>query len=167
MGWPKFVAKLFLIAMLLSSGCVKYSFKGALPSYLKTIYIPLFNDNTSWPGLQEDLTNKVVDTFVQDNTLKVVSDEDAADLVLRGTIVSITDRKTAITQQEDVEETQVWVTVKIVCMNMHTQKPLWEGSVQNKGIVSGVGNLEERNTAIETAVDEIVQDILNKTIGAW
>jgi hypothetical protein len=63
-----------IIFLFLLSGCLKYSFKGALPSYLKTIAIPLFEDRSRWLGLQEELTLGVVDAFVQDNTYSIRND---------------------------------------------------------------------------------------------
>ncbi len=169
MGWFKkiWLGLLIIFTLLFLGSCVKYSFKGALPSYLKTIYIPLFDDQTAWPGLQEEMTNKVIDTFIRDNTLKVVDSEENADLILKGKILSINEERAAITQQETVKEVKLWVNVQVECLNTHTNKPLWKDQVRNFGLISGAGTLEERNAAISSAVDEIVQDILNNTIAAW
>lgn len=151
----------------LCPGCLKYSFKGALPSYLKTIMIPLFEDRSRWVGLQEKLTLEVVDAFVRDNTLKVVEDEADADLVLEGTILPVQTRRTSITPEEVVEQEQLVVSVKIECMNKHTNKPLWSATVSDFGVVSGSASLEERDLAIDEAVEKVVADILNRTIAAW
>ena len=149
------------------AGCLKYSFKGALPSYLKTIVIPLFEDRSRWVGLQEQLTLEVVDAFVRDNTLKVVEDEADADLVLEGVILPVQTRKTAVTPEEVVEQEQLVVSVKIECLNKHTNKPLWSATVSDFGVVSGSATLEERDLAIDEAVEKVVADILNRTIAAW
>jgi len=169
MVWFKkiIVISVAVVLVLSLQDCVKYSFKGALPSYLKTIYIPLFEDQTAWPGLQEEITNKVVDAFIQDNTLKLVNSEENADLILKGKVVSIDEERAAITQQEVVKEIKLWVNVQVECINTHTNKPLWKSRVRNFGIISGAGNLDERNAAISEAVNEIVLDILNNTIAAW
>jgi len=156
-----------LLFLLVLSGCAHYSFKGALPSYLKTISIPIFDDQSAWPGLQEDLTNRLVDTFIENNSLQVIDDENSADLVLKGTITSVQERYPNITQQENVEETQMWVNVRVQCINSHTKKPLWSGSLSNFGTLSGAGTLDQKNAAVSEAVDKLVIDILNKTIGAW
>ena len=160
---------LLIGVLLLNTSCVKYSFKGALPSYIKTISIPLFEDRSSfrWVGLQEKLTEDVVNAFVQDNTLKVVDDEKNADLLLTGSILSIQTRSTSITQEEVVEEEQLYVTVKVECLNRQTSKPLWSGSISEFGVVSGTGDLAERDQAINEAVEKIVEEILNRTIAAW
>lgn len=165
----KFLFFLLPGLLLLTTGCVKYSFKGALPSYLKTISIPLFEDRSPqhWVGLQEKLTEDVVDRFVQDNTLKVIDDEKNADLLLKGVILNIGTRRTSITREEVVEEEQMVVTVKVECMNKQTDKPLWSGNISEFGVVSGSGDLAARDEAINEAVEKIVEEILTRTIAAW
>jgi S-methylmethionine-dependent homocysteine/selenocysteine methylase len=158
---------MIIIFFLFNIQCVKYSFKGALPSYLKTISIPLFEDNTSWAGLREDLTTQVIDAFINDNTLQVVEDEGAADLLLEGTITRIQEKYVAISQEENIEEKQIWVYVSVKCINQKMDKELWSGSVSDYDVVTGAGTLEELNRAISDATKKIVEDIINKTIAAW
>ena len=168
MAWRNKIGVLFGICIGIAfSGCVKYSFKGALPPDLKTIAIPLFEDHTNWAGLREDLTNKVIDAFVADNTLQVVEDENNADLILYGTIVGLEERYPSITRQEQVRETQIWLRVKINCYNTHTKKPLWQGEVKKFATIQGAGTLQEKNEKISEIADLIVKDIVNKTISAW
>ena len=168
MIWVKKTCILVLTFIMLSvNGCVKYSFKGALPSYLKTISIPLFEDQTSWAGLREDFTTQVIDAFIKDNTLNVIEDEKSADLVLRGTITRIQEKYVAISQEENIEEKQIWVFVNVKCINQKIDKELWAGSVSDFDVVSGAGTLDELNTAIANATEKIVEDIVNKTIAAW
>jgi len=157
----------FLFIIIFSTNCVKYSFKGALPSYLKTIMIPSFEDRSRWVGLQEKVGLSVVDAFVRDNTLQVVENEDDADLVLEGTILPVNTRKTSITPGEVVEEEQLVVSVQLECINKHTNKALWSGTVSDFGVVSGSATLDERDIAIDEAVEKVVTEILNRTIAAW
>ena len=80
--------------------CGYYSFTGSIPSDIKTVAVPLFDDNTSFPGVREDLTNNVIDAFINDNTLQVVP-ESKADLVITGTILSIREKAAIITSKEN------------------------------------------------------------------
>lgn len=169
MIWAKkfLFINILLTLLLLGLQCVKYSFKGALPSYLQTISIPLFEDRTSWAGISEEMTNKVVDAFIRDNTLRVIEDEDAADLVLRGAITRIQEKFVEISPGEDVEEKQIWVYVSVKCLNQRTEGDLWSGTISHYGSASGSSTLDDLNFAISTAIDDIVEDIVNKTIAAW
>jgi hypothetical protein len=157
---------LLLLAGLSLLSCGYYSFKGALPSNLKNIAIPLFEDNTAYPGVREDLTNKVVDAFVLDNTLTVV-DESQADLILTGTITSINQRASVLAQGESVEEYQIYVNVKVTCDDVRNSKKLWQKTISQYGVMQGTGSQDERDAAIAEAVEKITEDILNNTLGNW
>ena len=94
------------------SSCGYYSFSGSIPSDIKTIAVPLFDDNTSFPGVREDLTNDIIDAFINDNVLQVVP-ESNADLLITGTILSINEKAAIITTGETVEQYEVYVNVKV------------------------------------------------------
>jgi outer membrane lipopolysaccharide assembly protein LptE/RlpB len=156
-----------LVLLLLLLSCVKYSFRGALPSYLETLYIEDFQDKTNYPGAWESFMQQVTNSFIADNSLKVIEDEKAADLILRGTLMSVQRKPTSINPQEAVQEYQMVLSIKTECFNTHTEKPLWSETISRYGIISGTALRDEIDSAILVAIDQIVEDIISKTIGAW
>ncbi len=146
--------------------CGYYSFKGSLPSHIETVAIPLFEDRTAYPGVRESITNKVIDGFISDNTLQVV-DESKADLMINGTITSISQREATVTSGEVVTNVKVIVSVKVKCEDVKTNKVLYDKNFQQFGLIDANAGLEERNAAIEEAVELITEDIINSTLGAW
>ena len=156
-----------LFILLIISGCGYYSFKGALPSHIKTAAIPLFENNTEYPNVRDDLTNMVVDAFIADNSL-AITDESNADLIISGTIVDIPSPKASLVRVgEQVEEFHVTVKVKVKCEDVKNNKVLWEKSLSEYGIMSGLSDDEEREIAITAALEKITEDILNNTLGYW
>jgi hypothetical protein len=153
-----------LTAFFLSCGF--YSFGGSIPSDIKKIAIPLFDDNTSYPGVREDLTNQVIDGFIADNTLEIAN-ESEADLLLTGTILSIREQAAIVTTDEDVEQFDVYVTVKVKCENLKTGKVWWENTLRRFGTMSGIGSQDQQIEAIQEAIVQIKDDILNNTLANW
>lgn len=163
----KFTKIIFLLIIgFLLSGCY-YSFKGSLPSHLETIAIPLFSDSqVQYPGVREDLTNKLINDFIADNTLKVV-DESKADLLLTGEITSITQQAANVAAGEVVNEYKITVSVKVKCEDIKLSKVLYDKNIQRYGLMdAGAGN-QGIEDAIDEAVVQISEDILNDTLGAW
>ena len=156
----------FLVLFTLSLSCVKYSFRGALPSYLKTIYIEDFQNQTSY-AVREDFMQDVTQAFVNDNSLRVINNPNDADLILSGDITSIRKQPVSITQTEQVQQFQMVVNIKAECMNTHTQKPLWSTSLQRYGIIPGNALQNDIDNAIAVAIGQIVDDIINNTVAAW
>ena len=153
------------VTVLLS--CAKYSFRGALPSNLKTIYIENFDDNTNYPGVYEEFMQKVTSAFISDNSLSIIEQKASADLILSGALTSIQRRPVSITPTEQVQQYQMVLTVKTECMNTHTQKPLWSESISRYGVISGDASRDEIDQANSLSIDQVVEDIIAKTIGAW
>lgn len=155
-----------LTAIGLLTSCWYYSFKGSLPSHIKTIAIPLFDDRTGYPGVRENLTNQVTDEFIADNTLKVVS-EDKADLLLTATISSISQQASTVSAGESVTEYKITISVKVKCEDIKLSKNLFDKNIQQYGLMPADGGLTERDSAIQEALELITDEILNSTLGAW
>jgi hypothetical protein len=148
------------------SSCGYYSFSGSIPSDIKTIAVPLFDDNTSFPGVREDLTNDIIDAFINDNVLQVVP-ESNADLLITGTILSINEKAAIITTGETVEQYEVYVNVKVKCLEVKSGKVWWEKTLSRFGTMGGLDNIDERNQAINVALNDITQDVLDNTLANW
>jgi outer membrane lipopolysaccharide assembly protein LptE/RlpB len=157
---------LLLLVLTLLPACGYYSFKGALPSHIQTIAIPLFDDRTAYPGVRENLTNSVIDAFISDNTLTVV-DETQADVLLTGTITSINQSAATVTSGETVTEYKVTVTVKAKAEDLKTSKMLFDRSFSEYGLMPSQGGQEEFDVAVEEAIERIREDILNATLASW
>ncbi len=155
-----------LLGVLFFNACGYYSFKGSLPSYIRSIAISLFDNQTPDPGVPETLNRYLRDMFIDDNTLKVV-DESKADLLLSGTIESIRQKAAVVRTGEEVTEDQLVVTVKAKCQDLKTSKMLFNKSFSYTVPLSATAGLDQRQQAIDEALKYIAEDILNATLGAW
>src|SRR4030042_2701813 len=98
---------IIILLSLLLGHCGYYSFSGStLPSYLKTIAIPVFDDKTAEVGVRESITDVLIQEFTKDNTLKI-ADTRNADSVLEGTIISIRDQAGAYDANEQVKDIKI------------------------------------------------------------
>jgi len=156
----------FFLLLSLFSSCGYYSFKGALPSHLKTIAIPLFNNATANAGVQENLTNMLTDAFIEDNTLSLV-DETKADIILSGSVNSISVKAAIVEAGESVTESKVMVRVKVKCEDVLKNKVLFDQNFEDYGMKDENAGLDEREAAIASALEQITDKIVNATIGGW
>ncbi len=162
----QFKNSIWLLMIFFLSACGYYSFKGSLPSHIKSIAIPLFDNQTPDPGVPEKLNQLLRDDFINDNTLKVV-DESKADLLLTGTIQPIRVQPAVVRTGEEVTQDKLVVTVKIKCQDLKTSKVLFEKSFSQYSPLAVTAGLEEREQAINSALKIIAEDVLNSTLGAW
>ena len=86
---------------------------------------------------------------------------------MEGSIVSVQKRPVSITQEEVTQEYELQVNVRAECKNTHTNKPLWSGTINKNIPLEGDAVGAEIDAAILEALDQIAEDIVNKTIAAW
>jgi outer membrane lipopolysaccharide assembly protein LptE/RlpB len=100
------IKKLFLLStFLLIAGC-GYHLVGTgttLPSHLKTIAIPVFENKSSQPNIHRDITNSIRQSFINDGRLKVVNTS-KADLVMKGVINNYTLQAVSFTAEDVARE---------------------------------------------------------------
>jgi len=166
-GLAVFILILFSV-LLCITGCV-YSFKGgSVPPHLKTIAIPIVEDQSGYgdPTLRELFTKKLVESFTNDNTLQL-TDRNTADSMLEGVITDVPDVPEVITGSEQVKLRKITVTVRMTFQDMKLRKKVWEKSFSAWGNYPSGGGLTQRNEGIQIAVEKLTEDILNDTVAGW
>ena len=158
-----------LIAVLI--GCIgcPYSFTGAsVPKHLKTIAIPLVDDQSGFgeAGLRERFTTELTNLFIGDNSLEV-ADRTTADSILEGVISSVNDAPSVVTQGESVTKRRITVSVKFVYQDKVQRKKVWEKTFSNWGDYDSGGGLSQRETGLRDAIKKVTEDILLETVSGW
>jgi hypothetical protein len=164
------VVGLFLILnfsfLIFLSGCA-YSFSGSsVPKHLKTIAIPLFEDQSGFgePNLKENFTQSLINLFINDNSLEV-AERNTADSILEGSIVSVVDAPSVISPGEQVSVRRVTITVHVTYQDLKLRKKVWDKNFSNWGEYNTSG--DTRTTALTQAVNKVTEDILIETVSGW
>jgi len=163
-----FLPALVLLLATGLAGCT-YSFTGSsVPPHLKTVSIPLFDDqsNSAEPTLREDITNRLIERFRQDNSLEV-SDQGGSDAVLEGTIASLTDQPTVVTAGESVQKARITITVSATFRDMKLKKTLFDRNFTSWGEYDIGADPAIRMEALTTAIEKLTEDILQDAVSGW
>ncbi len=165
---PFGVVLLLSISCILHAGCY-YSFSGAsVPAHLKTIAIPLVDDQSGYgePTLRELFTTELVQRFRNDNTLEM-GDPSNADALLRGVIVAVREAPVVVSPGEQVTQRRLTVTVRVTFQDLKLRKTVWEKEFSNWGDFPSGGGQTQRNEGLKEAVRKLTEDILNETVSGW
>jgi hypothetical protein len=150
------------------SGCT-YSFKGgSVPPHLKTVAIPIVEDQSGYgdPTLRDLFTQKLVELFTNDNTLQL-TDRNTADSMLEGVVTDVKDAPEVLQGGDQVTLRKITVTVRMTFQDLKLRKKVWEKSFTNWGTYPSGGGLTQRNDGVQTAVEKLTEDILNDTVAGW
>ena len=122
-----------------------------------------FENKTIEYGLSSRMTDLVVDAFLSDGNLKVVSPSDA-DAVLVGTLTNY-ERKPYTYDESDNVSQYVVKLVFDITLKGEGDKELWTERFYSEGIYSADDQTEEDGQAL--AADKLVVDIINRTTKSW
>ncbi|HEY3216076.1 MAG TPA: LptE family protein [Candidatus Eisenbacteria bacterium] len=158
-------------ATLVGASCGYTTSPALLPSHLKTIAVPAFENGTAEPALEREITDAVIARFVADNHLKVV-DERSATAVLRG---KVTLYRNAVfgfsTGRGAAQEYRVTVGTSVKLKDQVKNRELWSDNLvrtANYYVVDVPG--QPARTELDgrkEAVAKIADEILSRTVQGW
>jgi hypothetical protein len=149
-------------------GC-PYSFTGAsVPAHLKTIAIPLVDDQSGFgeAGLREKFTTALTNLFIGDNSLGV-ADRSSADAILEGVITTVRDAPSVVGEKEQVRQRRVTVTAKFILKDMKFRRTMWEKTVSNWGDYDSGGGPSQQQAGLQEAIRKLSEDVLLETVSGW
>lgn len=150
------------------TGCT-YSFRGSsVPSHIKTIGIPIFDDQSGFgeAGLREKFTNAVIARFTNDNSLQV-TEKNGADSMLEGIITSVSSGPSVVGSREQVQKWRITITVEVTYTDLKLRKKVWDKVMSNWGDYEYTGGLSARAEGIQQAINKLAEDILIETVSGW
>ena len=173
---------------LLCIDCGYYSLAGSIPPHIRSISIPLLDNQTAEFGISEGITDNLLEKFTDENVLRVV-DVDNSDSILRGSIVQAEDIPYTYSKEEVVGEYRFTVAIDIEWIDVANDEVLFEkrfkgwgaygigGDISSDEIDNdGDGLIDDEDTdeigdartfATKVAVGKIAQDILNDILTTW
>jgi outer membrane lipopolysaccharide assembly protein LptE/RlpB len=160
-----------LTAGCLLSGC-GYTLKSTIPSYIKTLAVPVVQNNTVEYALADEVTQALVDGFLAEPHLRIVSLRDA-NAVLRGTIVSYRNRVFGYTREERATEYEVVLVVQITFRDLVKNRDLWREdafTVRTTYNVSPVGAAGEARTEADArreVIKKLADQIVSRAVQGW
>lgn len=152
-------------------GCAYTAGSSLLPSHLRTIAIPTFENGTTEYLLEKEITQAVIDKFIADNHLRVV-DERAANSVLRGRIVTYRNAVFGFTGNNRAQEYRVTITVDATFKDLVKNREVWKDPEITKYSNYHVQPVpgDSARTEIQgrrQAVAKIADEILSRTVEGW
>lgn len=164
---------LFVVGLVLYSCKIGYSFTGAsISPEVKTVFIDYFNNRARVvnPMLSQNFTEAMKDKFVNETGLSMRTDQ--GDLEFSGEITGYDVRPLSIQQSEQGRDfasmNRLTVTVKVVFTNNKDHTQDFNSSFSAYFDWESTRSINEvESTAVETIVQQLVEDIFNKSVANW
>jgi hypothetical protein len=155
-----------LVALAAAVGGCGYSLTTRLPSHIKTVAVPPFQNETLEYGLEEEITQAIIDKFTVDNNLRVVMEE-RADSVVYGVIKAYKRRVAGFTAEEIATEYEVAIMMDITVRDRVKSKDLWEEAGMTRTTNYFVDQVESEREGRQPAILQIAADVVSRTVQGW
>ena len=162
---------LALAVLLAAVGCSYSPNPTAFPTHLSTIAVPVFQNRTTQPTLEQQMTQAVIDKFIKNSKLRVVG-EDQADLVVTGSMSAYKNAVFGFNAREQAQEYQVQVTAVVTVKDRVKNRELWKDDAltrtANYFVVSTGGQpAQTEDDGRAAAIDKLADAILSRTTETW
>lgn len=153
---------ILFFGLLFLTGCGYYSFSGStLPGHIKTVHVPLFEDQTAEFGIDQSLTDQIIESITKDNTLKI-ADRRRADALLTGKIVTVREKAAQYTEDEVASNFRIHITIQAKFEDIKRRNIIWEETWTEWGEYDS-----DRETGISEALKKLAENIVNETVSGW
>jgi hypothetical protein len=167
-----------LVLLVSLSGC-GYSLAGrgsSLPSYVRSIGVPLFINSTPVFDLEQILTQRVRLEFIGRGKYQVVPDATGTDVVLNGEITSVTLQPTAFNEQQQASRYAISVVVKVELKDLKQNKTLYENpgltfrdeyEVSNTATADASSFLGQNRDALDRLATDFARSVVSTILEAF
>ncbi|RNC84638.1 MAG: hypothetical protein ED557_06570 [Balneola sp.] len=173
MDWRNRISFLLVVLFCVANtSCLRYSFTGtSIPEGVNTIYIPFFPDqsNSGFSDLSDRLNEALIDRFINSSKLQLASNENDADAVIDGSIVSYSNRPFSIGGDEEADQNQIQIAVRATFQYKGDPQPLW--SDKNFSSTFTFDPTEDpiggETDATEEVLEQIANNMFNDAVSSW
>ena len=168
--WRAALLAVCAAAGLVLGSCGYTTSPALLPSHLKTLAVPVFENGTTEYTLEQDITTAVVAAFVRDNHLKVV-DERSANCVLRGKVTQYKNAVFGFTNATQAQEYRVTIAVQVTFKDRVKNRELWSDEIvrtANYYVQDVPGQLAKTELdGRKEAISKIADEVLSRSVEGW
>ncbi len=165
-----FKTSLFLlIAILIGNGCTSYQLGSTLPKGLRTINVPIFTNKTDEPLLETIATQKTLEEFQREGTMKIEKAD--ADTILEVTLDNYVIEPLRYSKKESLTGKEYRIRI-YATMTFSKAKPektvLLRKKVIGEATFEMTGDLaSSKRTATPQAAENLGYHIVNNIVEYW
>ena len=154
--------------LIMCYGCGVYTFNGSsLPSYLKTVDIPLFLNKSMEPNVADEITQELNRQVLSGNQLRIISKD--GDATISGEVTFYENKPFTFSASEvkqvDVDQYKVTINADVEFYDNKKASDLYKGTITGEGIYNF--KTETEQIGKQRAEKDLVKRILESSVQSW
>jgi hypothetical protein len=152
----------------LMSGCTDVAIRPGLPEYMDKLAVPVFQNRTPQPNIENDLTQQLNQAFLIDGRMEI-TDSDHASAILQGTIVQYLLEPLLLDVHNTPQQYKLRIILRLSLKDTKAGQNLWtEDAFEESTTYYVANNLgiqpEDESIARLRLIKQLSQRIVSKVI---
>jgi hypothetical protein len=154
------------VTVLTAGGCSHYSVSGSLPSGIRNVAVPLFENQTVEPGIVEAVTETVINAIISNGQMKVVG-ESQSDAMVNGIITDVRDEADSYSRSEQAKQFRLRIFADVSFYDRRKNRAIWEEKRLEGWARYDAADPAAREKAKAEALKMLAGLIIDKTVSGW
>jgi hypothetical protein len=177
--YPRSLALIVAAAVAVSNCGYALAGRGSfLPTDIKVVGIPLLENNTKYPRIEQTFTEKIRKEFIDRGKYQFVPTTSGADAVLSGAIMGFDNTPVGFTDQQLASRYAFTVTMRVQFTDARNNQVLWsndaltfrgEYDLRTRGNtqVEATVLLEQEGPAIDRLANDLARSVVSSILEAF
>lgn len=149
-----------LLAALAAVGGCGYSLRPSLPPHIKSVHIPVLENRTREPGIEDFITQAVTQAFVTSGRVRIAESAERADAVLEGAIVGYSLTSLAFDRGANVTQYRLEIALALTLRDRVKNTVVWRHDrIEERADFPVAGQVTLTLAREEAAVKQAAVDI--------
>jgi outer membrane lipopolysaccharide assembly protein LptE/RlpB len=154
------------VAVAVMVGGCGYSLRATLPGNFKTVHIPVLENRTQEPGIEDFVTQALTTALVNSGVAKIARNAEQADAILEGQIVEYSLTSLAFNSASNVTQYRLQIGLSLTLRDREKNEVVWrQERIEDRADfpVSGpvTATLAREDLALRRAAQEIARAIVS------
>jgi hypothetical protein len=148
-----------LVMSLVSGGC-GYSLRTSLPPGIKSVHVPVLENKTAEPGIEDFITQALTQAVVQSARVRIARNAQEADATLSGSIVEYRLAALSFDSSANVTSYRLIIGLALTFKEVRTDKILWkQDRIEERADFLVAGRVTQTLAREEVAVQRAAVDV--------
>lgn len=177
------VALFAVVALAVTSAGCGYSLAGRgsfLPTSIRTVAIPQIENRTNYTQIETIVTERIRNEFIGRGKYRVVTDPGGADAVLSGTITSIFNQPSGLTNQQFASRYLFTMTMSVQFTDAKTNDVIWSNDALTfreeydlstaaapGGAVNGATFVDQERSSFDRIATDLARTVVTAILEAF
>lgn len=154
------VAAVVLLLAVLGAGGCGYSLRSSLPAHIQTVHIPVLQNKTQEPGIEDFVTQALTQAVITGGRLKIAESAGRADALLEGAIIGYSLTALAFDRGANVTQYRLEIALALTLRDRQRDQVIWQQErIQERADFPVTGQVTQTLAREEQAVRRAAVDI--------